>query len=88
MRLTCCVPMCRRTRASNDVAVCEDGRVVEYGEWICQKHWSRVPMAMRREHAQGKRMVRRLRTPESLVASDAIWVRCKEKATDIAFGLG
>jgi hypothetical protein len=88
MRIACCVPHCKRTRKHVAVPVVVDGHVVDFGaEWICQKHWSAVPSALRREHVAAKRNVKRLGTFAADLASYQVWRRCKAIATEIAFGI-
>lgn len=48
-RLSCCVPFCRRTRAAGG---CK--------EWVCGKHWSGVPAALRASYTAEKRLARRI----------------------------
>ncbi|MCS4088866.1 hypothetical protein [Rhizobium sp. BK176] len=88
MRISCCIPHCKRTRRHDPDLVVVDGRVLDFGdEWICQKHWSVLPPALRREHVTAKRKVKRLGDMESEIASATVWRRCKDKASEIAFGL-
>jgi hypothetical protein len=88
MRINCCVPHCKRSRKHVAVPVVVEDRVVDFGEeWICQKHWVVVPPLLRREHATAKRTVKRVGTFASDLASYQIWQRCKEVATETAFGL-
>jgi hypothetical protein len=47
-RVQCCVLGCRRTTGK------------PHAEWICAKHWSAVPKAMRAEWAAEKRKARRI----------------------------
>lgn len=66
-RLTCCVPACRRTTAQ------------PYREWICGKHWTRIPKATRRVYSRAKRLHK---DPRAL---DRIWARCKRIAIERNF---
>ncbi|WP_126975557.1 hypothetical protein [Frigidibacter oleivorans] len=67
-RLRCCIPFCRRTHHNRE----------GFGEWICQKHWSAVPKAMRRAYASAKRR----RKPGEAISR--IWARCRRAAADQA----
>lgn len=88
MRLSCCVPMCRRTRARKYPFTVVDGVVVGSSEeWLCQKHWSALPKPMRKRHIDGKRAVRLTREEAAYEASMKIWEECKTRAIETAFGL-
>lgn len=88
MRISCCIPLCKRTKLHVAAPVNVDGREVDLGaEWICPTHWAAVPKSLKREHSAGKREVRRVATFASNLASYQIWQRCKSTAADIAFGL-
>lgn len=88
MRISCCVPLCRRTREHKSVPVIVEGEVLDFGaEWICQKHWSELPQELRRRHTSAKRAVRKAGTYEAEMESNVVWKQCKETAADMAFGL-
>lgn len=66
-----------------------EGSELDFGEeWICQKHWSVVPAALRREHSRAKQAVKRNGDLASERISSDVWMRCKKIAAEIAFGLG
>lgn len=66
-RLTCCIPGCRRTTAK------------PFAEWICGKHWIRIPKAVRRVYQTARR---RRKSPAALAR---LWTRCKRIATERNF---
>lgn len=79
----------RVSRKHEQVPIVVEGVERDFGaEWICQKHWSIVPTALRREYAQAKWAVKRLGDRPSGIASVEVWRRCEARATEIAFGLG
>ena len=50
MRLTCCVPFCRRTTANKE----------GFEEWICRDHWMAVPKSHRRRKSNlGRRYTKK-----------------------------
>lgn len=53
-RLRCIVPYCRRTTKA------------EFREWVCAKHWTVVPKALRRAYRTAMRRARKIvgRRPE------------------------
>lgn len=88
MRISCCVPLFRRTREHASVPVIVEGQILDFGAvWICQKHWSALPLELRRRHASAKAAVRKTGTYEGEMESNVVWKKCKETAADMAFGL-
>lgn len=97
MRLSCCVPFCRRTRRM------EDGMKPET-EWICGKHWPLVSKTLRRRDSKLlRRYVRKFGrndfwqyqagSPERIEAVrlarllEKSWQRCKAQAIERAAGI-
>jgi hypothetical protein len=72
-RLVCCVPFCRRSMKAG-----------KYSEWICQKHWQPVPLAVKAEQKRAKAAYRRYRTEECWVAAEEAWGRSKAAAIETA----
>ena len=50
MRISCCVPFCKRTRGD-----WKHDKLVEGSEWICQDHWPLVPKHYRRRDGKSMR---------------------------------
>ena len=76
MRISCCVPHCRRTKQNAE----------GYAEWICAKHWSAVPrdkrrvwQRVRRDHRKG--------IPQFKRRVDRLWQRLKRIAIEKGMGL-
>lgn len=66
-RLTCCIPGCRRTTGK------------PHTEWICGKHWTRIPKADRKVYQTAQR---RRKSPAAIMR---LWGRCKRIATELNF---
>jgi hypothetical protein len=94
-RITCCVPFCKRsTRFVAETIVLDEGGTRLSGsaitldsEWICQRHWSAVPLKLRRLHSASKRRVRKFRSRRCALGAVRIWRRCKAKAIEGAAGI-
>jgi hypothetical protein len=71
MRIRCCVPFCKRSRENS----------VNWGEWICQKHWQSIPLIKRKAY---KRRAKRdaISEPEA-----RLWRRLKAIAIQRAAGI-
>jgi len=74
MRITCCIPFCRRTTAAAMLAA------KGHDEWICSKHWPLTNRSWRRRLSLFRRRGR-----ADLEAR--MWIRLKQQAIERALGL-
>lgn len=89
VRLSCCVPFCRRTKAAKSEVIELDVAVIDLAdEWICATHWRAVPARLRRLHSAAKRRLRRRRTVRFALVVSRIWDKCQRAAIEAAGGIG
>lgn len=80
-RTPCCVPFCRRTKATEQLAA------RGHDEWICADHWRAVPAGLRHLKAAISRRMRRSPTHARAHALARVWGQCKRAAIEAAGGL-
>lgn len=86
LRLSCCVPFCRRTRGDR-----KGDPLTPTMEWLCQDHWLLVPERLKRRRTKLRRLARRTPDPTRLArinrADTAAWKACKAAAIERAAGI-
>lgn len=83
-RMVCQVPGCHRSAPSGPL-------VARWGSgaaWVCQRHWSAVPRALRGRYTKAKRLSRRRSSPVTERTVRAIFARCVNAAILEAMGIG
>lgn len=68
VRLNCLITGCRRTKRNDE----------GFDEWICQKHWSVVPVKYRKLYSMAKRKFKKGDIDEERLLS--VWKKCKDQA--------
>jgi hypothetical protein len=88
VRLTCCVPFCKRTRALAPFVVMLEGKDVNFAEvWICDKHWTPLPLERRRAYSTARRHLKKSETVENADSLQKIFEENRELAIEIAAGI-
>ncbi|RZN30487.1 hypothetical protein [Bradyrhizobium sp. Leo121] len=75
MRLTCCVPYCKRTTDR------------PFDEWLCGKHWPLVDKKARRVYGRRARVWRRYHRHSDGEAACRLWRWIKRQAIERAAGI-
>ncbi len=88
VRLTCCIPFCKRTWAVKPFTVALEGRDVNFAEaWVCNKHWATLPLERRRAYTIARRQLRRTNTVENAEVFQRIFLGNRDLAIEIAAGI-
>jgi hypothetical protein len=87
-RLTCCISFCKRTRALDPFVVVLEGKDVNFAEvWICQKHWSTLPLERRRAYSTARRHLKKDGTIQNADNLQMIFEENRDLAIEIAAGI-
>jgi hypothetical protein len=85
-RITCVVPLCRRTRGDRKGDLLRPGM-----EWLCEGHWRMVSRTLKRRRAKLRSVEKRADDSGRLSRIDAadrvLWERCKRQAIERAAGI-
>lgn len=78
MRITCCVPFCKRTKPNPDR---------ELAEWICSRHWQATSKGRREAYRTVARLVRKGYVDERGELMRKLWENLKRQAIERAAGI-